>query len=477
MITNRTRRSVAFAVVAAFVLAACDGGSGDNVAGIDRTGAPAIAAYGTVNAFGSIAINGVHYDTSGATFTIDGEAGEQGDLGIGDVVLVKGTLDDGGTTGVATSVRFDNNVEGPIASIDWAAAEFVVLGQVIRVNADTSFDGAIRPPVLSALAVGDFVDVSGLVQNGGSINATRIKRRPASDQVELTGRVASNQAVQGLFAINAQIVDYQLATLKGFPGDAVGNRQRVLVKGSLMNDVVRAISVEYLSDEFRGASGELREVEGWVTRFTSTTDFAVSGLPVTTDAQTVFEQGTAADLALNVKVEVEGSLNDAGVLAATNVAFRLAAPVRIVAPVDSVSNAASSFAVLGIAVQIDVLTRLEDQSPQQLRPFALANVDVGDIVEVRGTETPAGGGTVLAALVERRAPQQDARLQGFVQSVTPPLFTVLGVQIATNGGTKLDGIGSLAQLAVGDLVKVVGQKLGDRAIDAREVRVESESDD
>src|SRR5512143_1087467 len=101
MITNGMHRLIACAVTATLVLAACGGGSGNNVAGIDRTGSPAIAAYGTVSAFGSVVVNGVHYNTSGTTFTIDGDAGAQSDLAIGDVVLVKGTLDTGGATGVA----------------------------------------------------------------------------------------------------------------------------------------------------------------------------------------------------------------------------------------------------------------------------------------------------------------------------------------------------------------------------------------
>jgi len=472
MITNGMQRLIAFVVTATLVLAACSGGSGNSVAGIDRTGAPVIASYGTVSAFGSVVVNGVHYNTSGATFTIDGDAGAQSDLGIGDVVLVKGSLDSGGATGVATSVRFDNNLEGPIASIDTAANTFVALGQVIRVTADTSFDSTIQPPALSTLTVGDVVEVSGLVQFDSSVNATRIDRRPLGGQVELSGTVALHQAGPRLFTLNTQSVDYQLATLKNFPGNAVDNGQRVLVKGSLVSGVIRATSVEYLGDEFRGTGGERREVEGSITRFTSTSDFAVSGLPVTTNAQTSFEGGTAADLALGVKVEVEGNLDDAGVLVAMKIEIRHSAPVRIVATVDSVNTAAGSFVVLGVTVKIDALTRLEDQSLQHLLPFGLANINAGDYVEIRGSETPAGSGNVLATLVERTNLQQDTQLQGFVQSVSPPQFTVLGVQVTTNGGTQFEGISGVAQLAVGDLVKATGRKLSDRAIRADEVEVD-----
>jgi hypothetical protein len=473
MITNGVQRLIAFVVTATLVLTACGGGS-DNVAGIDRTGSPVIASYGTVTAFGSVVVNGVHYDTSQTTFVIDGDSGTQADLAIGDVVLVHGTLNSGGTTGVATTVRFDNNVEGPITWIDTAANTFVALGQLARVSADTSFDVGIQPAALSGLAVGDVVEVSGLVQGDESIRATRIERRPAGGGTfEVTGVVVGTQMALRTFFVGALFVNYSVAVVSGVAGGVVANGQRVRVKGTFgANSVLVASRVDYLSDTLGGASGERREVEGVITRFVSATDFSVAGFSVTTTAQTSYEGGTAADLGLNVKVEAEGTLNGSGQLVATKIEVRHSAPVRLVANVDSVDIAANSFVALGVSVKVDALTRLEDQSSQQAQPFSLANLVAGDTVEVRGTESPAGSGQLLATLVERESSQQETEVQGFVQSVAPPLFVILGVQITTNAGTQFEGVSGVAQVVVGDLVKVGGQKLGDRALRANEVEVD-----
>jgi len=474
MITNGMQRLIAFVVTAALVLTACGGGSGNSVAGIDRTGAPAIASYGTVTAFGSVVVNGVHYNTSQTTFVIDGDSGTQADLAIGDVVLVNGTLDSGATAGVATTVLFDNDVEGPITSIDVAANTFVALGQLVRVSADTSFDVGIQPAALTGLAVGDVVEVSGLVESDASINATRIERRPSgAGPYQIIGLVMGAQAGSHTFFLGAVVVDYAAAVVSGVAGGAVANGQRVRVKGTLAaNGVLVASRVDSLSNTLGGASGDRREVEGVITRFASATDFSIGSLSVTTTAQTSYEGGTAADLGLNVKVEAEGALNGSGQLVATKIDIRRSAPVRMVASVDSVNIAANSFVALGVTVNVDALTRLEDQSSQQVQPFSLANLAAGDNVEVRGTESPAGSGQLLATFVEREASQQETQIQGFVQSVAPPLFVILGVQITTNGGTEFDGVGGVAQLAVGDLVKVSGQKLGDRALRADQVEVD-----
>ena len=475
MITNGMQRLIAFVVAATLVLAACGGGSGNNVAGIDRTGAPAIASYGTVTAFGSVVVNGVHYDTSQTRFVIDGDTGTQADLSVGDVVLVNGTLDSGGATGAATTVWFDHNVEGPVTAIDLVASTAVVLGQLVRVSADTSFDAGIQPAALSGLAVGDVIEVSGLVQGDDSINATRIGRRPpgAGGEYEVTGVVVGTQVGLHTFFLGAIFVNYSVAVVSGVAGSVVANGQHVRVKGTFGDHgVLVASRVDYLSNALGGASGERREVEGVITRFASATDFSLGLLSVTTTAQTSYEGGTAADLGLNVKVEVEGTLSASGKLVATKIDVRRSAPVRMVASVDSVDIAANSFVALGVTVNVDALTRLEDQSSLHVLPFSLANLAAGDNVEVRGTESPTGSGRLLATLVERTGAQQDTELQGFVQSITRPLFAILGVQITTNTGTQFEGVSGLAQLAVGDLVKVSGQKLGDRALSATQVEVD-----
>ena len=62
--------------------------------------------------------------------------------------------------------------------------------------------------------------------------------------------------------------------------------------------------------------------------------------------------------------------------------------------------------------------------------------------------------------------------QEILKNSQADLFVILGVQITTNGSTQFEGVGGVAQLVVGDLVRVGGQKLGDRALRADEVEVD-----
>ena len=280
--------------------------------------------------------------------------------------------------------------------------------------------------------------------------------------------MSGHDTVARTFNLNAQVVDYSAAQLEHVPDGTIANGQLVEVRGTLAAGLFQASRVEYQGDVLVGTSGERREVEGLITRFASATDFDVAGRPLTTNLQTSYEHGTASDLKLNVKVEAEGTLDSSGVLVASKIEVRRTGSVKIGALVDSVDVAANSLVVLGTVAKLDALTRLEDQSSQQAQPFALGNVVAGDYVEVRGLEQPAGSNQVQATLVQRVDARSYVELRGFVQSVAPPLLTVLGVQIDTTGA-RFEEVSSVAQLKVGDLVDVTGQRTGDHALHATRI--------
>lgn len=469
------------------VVAGCGGGGGSDdpagsnpppSGGIVRTG----FAIGPIANFGSVIVNGVRYTTTGATITFDDAPGVESDLRVGQVVSISGQLDASLTTGTASQIRFDDNVEGPVQSIDAVAGTLVVLGQTVRAGADTSFDDNIQPASLAGLVVGDIVEVSGLVMSDGSIDATRIEKKAAGELFEVHGTISSLDSVNRRFNLNALVVDYSGALLDDFPGGQPGNGQPVEAKGSALdaNGALVATQVEFEGLAVAGVAGDHVEIEGFITRFASAQDFDVSGVAVTTGAATVFEGGTAADLGLNVKVEVEGSLTASGAIAASEVDIRRATEVRVTAIVDSVNSAANSLDLLGITVRIDALTRVEDKSAAGVDPLTISSINTGDYLEVRGSELPAGSGDILASIVEREDVDTETILQGFVSTVSEPSFTILGVTITTNVATQFrdtdDSAISAAEffsrVTAGTLVKATGLETSTTTLTADEVEFE-----
>ena len=139
-------------LLTAFLMGACGGGGGGGsttpppvvtpppppTGGITRTGIS--FAAGPITGFGSVIVNGIRYDTSGAMFTKDGDPATQANFAVGHNVAITGTIDDDNTNAVAATVDFNDNVEGPVSSVDSVAGIIVVLGQTVLLGPDTSID-------------------------------------------------------------------------------------------------------------------------------------------------------------------------------------------------------------------------------------------------------------------------------------------------------------------------------------------------
>jgi len=478
-----------FSFILAVSAAGCGGSSNNSgtqlpptpppVGGIGRTG----FAIGPVANFGSIVVNGVHYDTAGATFTNDDTPAAETDLKVGHMVLVQGSIDDNLATGSADSVTFDDAVKGPVDSINLSLSQLVVLGQTILVRPSTSFDDNISPASLDGLAVDDIVEVYGFFTATGEIEATRIEKKPLGTQFEVHGTVSNHSAANFMFSINNLNVDYTNALLDNFPGGQISDGDFVEAKGMNLGAAgeLLATKVELEGAGITGEEGAHVEIEGFITRFVSDTDFDVTGIPVTTTGATIYEGGVAADLGLNVKVEVEGELDANDVIVADKVDIRRGKVIRATATVDSVDAGTDSLVMLGFTVSTDSLTRFEDKSSADVRPLTIADINAGDYLEVRGGEFPAGSGQILATIVERDDVDSRTILQGFVTNVADPTLTIMGVTIETNGAIFRDVDDSILTpgeffnlVDVNSLVKVRGTESSATTITATEVELELE---
>jgi len=470
--TMKCFRSCTLMLSAALV--AC-GGSDEMFAGIDARGTPvrvSVVAKGTITGFGSIIVNGIRFDTASASIDVDGNAGTQSDLKVGHVVVVRGTMNDDGTDAVADAVSSGDLVEGPISAINTTAGTITVLGQLIVIGDDTSFDD-ISPASIDGLNVNDTVEVSGFFLADGSISATRIERKSAGSEFEVTGHISNLTATT--FQINDLTVDFSAAQLDDFPAGSPENGQRVEVKGNNLggNGQLLATRVEFKGDELEADDGDQVEIEGFITLFESALDFEVDGIPVITNASTVFENGESGDLALNSKVEVEGPIDANGIITATKVQIKLANFIRIEGIVELVTD--TSVTILGVQINVDSLTRFEDKSAVRLEIFGQTDINVGDYLETRGFEIASG---VVATRVEREDFDDEVAIRAFVDSVSAPNFTIRGVPIETNAATvfrdTLDQVipaGDFFAQAMGRLVEAEGSP-NNGGILANEVEME-----
>ena len=468
------------ALAAVLVLGACGGGS---MSGGSATNAVGVATSGVISAFGSVFVNGVRYDITAARLQKNGKSVMQSALAVGEVALVHGKQDRASGQGSAESVDVEDNVIGP-AAINVVANTLTVLGQQVIVTANTSFAASIVPGDLSGLLTDDLIEVSGLVDASGAITATRIGRAEAGEALQALGAVAHLDAAAHTFMINGLKVEFSTATLEGFAPGQPADADVVIVRGTAFDAATVTLTATEVrradSERSAAGSGERVEQEGLVTRFMSATDFDVNGAPVTTTANTIFKDGAAGNIALNVRLEVHGTLDANQVLIADVVEIDHVAVVALAATVESVDSANHTLQVLGVTISVDATTRFEDKSSAHIQLFTLQNVNVGDSVLVRGFESPAASGKLQAQRLERVAPSTEVEVRGPFTASTAPQFKILSVVIdATNatfgdveGHTSMASADFFAQ-APGQVVEVRGTAAGD-VVTASQVRIDHE---
>ena len=467
-------RQFLLATVIAMVAVACgSGGSGIS----QSSGATPLIATGTITGFGSVYVNGIHFQTTSATIRKNGQTVDQSQLAVGEVARIKGSKNDADGTGDADEVDVDEAVIGPIDKIDTTGGTVTVLAQIVKINAGTSFSKDIQPADITGLKTGDVIHVSGMTDSSGAIVATRIEKGSASSPLQVVGTVAGLNAGSHTFMINALTVDYSSANLTGFASGAPSNGDVVEAQGTSFDATTQTLTATHVQREMtdQEEAGDDRDMEreGLITRFASATDFDVAGKPVTTTSSTEYHNGTAADLALNVKVEVEGMLNSSNVLVASVVTFERNGDIELQGPAANVSASAGTLTVLGVQVTVISRTRVEDDSSSAMAMFNLSNVSDGDTVRVHGVESPAGSGKVVATRLERLPPSPTVIVKGPFMAGTSPDFTVLGITIDGSAATIGDGHGGMMPLAtfftqaVGHEVRVEGTLSGTTVMASR----------
>jgi hypothetical protein len=296
--------------------------------GIGGTGAAGVTV-GPITNFGSIFVNDAELDISNATVTLEGVPGDSNDpnfgLKLGMVVKVEGEFSADGLTGVAVSVEFQDNLEGPVDDVDPPGNELTVLGHTVVVTTSTIFSGF---SALSDLASGNMVEVSGLPDATGAIVATRIEKKGNTfddvGELEIKGTISN--LTPTTFTIGLLVVDYSSVQLEDLPSGGLTNGLFVEVKsteppaGGVV--VANEIEKETPYSESLGGEGDRVEVEGFVTEFSAIDQpFRVNGVLVQTEATTQYEGGLPGDVANGARLEVEGVLDADGVLIAAKVEF------------------------------------------------------------------------------------------------------------------------------------------------------------
>ena len=435
--------------LAAGTVAGCGGGgSGDG----GTSGATSISSVGTVTGFGSIYVNGIEFETNNASYRVDDEDRfDDSSLAVGMKVRVKGTINPDGVSGNATSILYDDDVEGPVDAgsltvADPATKTFTIFGLLIKADAtQTVFDDGAT---FDTLADGQKLEVSGYF-DGNQIVATRIeKQNDLDDEFEVKGTVTSydgatisltlqNGASAGPFNISPNAI-------LEIPADPVG--QFVEVKLADQGGNLLAIKIESDDDDLLDDDEDDVSIRG-VLMDDGSGGFLINSVPFAVSDNTEYEPASLkGSLVSGMEVKVEGHMQG-GILIAEEIETE-DGEIEIEARVIDVSFSDAKNGVvtldMGNSQSLEVLsdnsTLFEDDSSSDSNDddsFNLDELAMGmDFVEVEAYRNDAGD--LVATSIERDE-AGNTRLEAPLDSFDPNVsVTLLGITWTVDSGTTYE---------------------------------------
>jgi hypothetical protein len=398
-------------------------------------------------------VNGVEFETDSSTFDVDGASGTQDDLAIGMIVQVSGTISPDGTTGDATSISYNDQLQGPVTGLtapdaDGIARSFMVLGtNVIIDSGSTSFDvsGDVTLPVntsfdFDSIAEDNNVEVSGFFDSSGNLRATRIELKDitfdANSIIEIKGTIS---ALSGnTFNLAGLSVDASSATLDDLP-NGLQDGLFVEVKGTLDTSRTSLTATKVDAEDNSVDDTDEFELEGIVTDYISDSNFKVND--ITVDASSASREPSSLTLSNDARIEVEGAIVN-GILVASEIESE-GGDIKVHAKVTEVTAAAGSFKVSPvtgqeITVTITTGTQIEDDV-NEIKQFTLYNLNIDDFVEVRGYDDGSGG--ITAVEIDVDVPDKVV-VQGHATAATGDssngTITVFGITFDFNNSTDFE---------------------------------------
>lgn len=473
----RAISKLTFAALLGMLLFGCGGGGGATPSG--GIGGTGVVSSGTITAFGSVWHNGVEYETVGAVFEKNDIIVEASATAGDDQVhfrrgmRVKVNGSNTGATGTATRIEFDNDIKGPISALsvvgtDGRFKDLTIFGRTVRIDRDsTIFDDGVPGFSFSTVAVNDIVEVSALSDAAGIINAGYIELKgdlitTPNPLVELKGIIAGLDTTGNQFSIGTVTVNYSdtTTTFDNVPGSnetGLANGDFVEVKGTYQNaTTVQATRIEIEGGLFGNDEVQV-EIEGIVTAFVDQSNFSISidgnpsnTIPVDASGATTIEPGGLFSdglIGVGTKVEVEGPIVG-GTLIAEEVKLR-GNLVKVEATVLIIGASSITLQITPtdtVTLNVDTQTQYRDDFGTS--PFGLAQIGVGDYLEVRGGWN---GSSATLTEVRRRdrdiAPADgnldgggdDVILQGPLDApATTGGLSIMGVNFTFDGGTSFE---------------------------------------
>ena len=255
-------------------------------------------------------------------------------------------------------------------------------------------------------------------------------------------------------------MDYSQASFANGSAAALGNHIRVEVQGALEGSVLVAQRISFKPAAPAPAAQTRVLHEGLVSEFASAADFRLGDLRVNAQGATL-AQGQLGDIANGLRLALEGVMDANGVVQASKVYVQQPSQVKVRGQVEAIDLARNQLTLMGQVYNASGLTAFEDRSSLANRFIGLAQLAVGDYVELFAR---AEGDEWLALRIRRLNDGGSVQLSGPLNRIeSSSLVVVMGVQVDISG---LVDSAWILELRPGTRVSLSGVQTGPQSIKA-----------
>lgn len=351
----------------------------------------------------------------------------------------------------ADSVSTENHVKGPVTSLD----PFQVFGQDIVINADT-----VLVDNNGTFALGDLLEVSGYFDSSNVFLATRVEKSNSLNKWKIFGYL--EQVNGNLVTIGQLTFDTTNMTLTNCNAPLTqGDLVKIKLTPIMNFDPANAIDTV---SEFKCKNGLVDvpddqdgdfefEVEGFVSEVIDANNFIMNNQQVAITANTVFRNGTAADIVVDIKLEVEGALDSTtNILTADKIKFKNT-KIKMTGPVATADLNADQVTIFGISAIFNAFTEDKDG--------LIANgMTMDSNIKIEGYVDSAGNVFVEEIKSKGAFDSSNVRLRGPADNMATDSLTILGVNVDTTNALffmeeqSIDAATFFASVATGSIVDI-----------------------
>ena len=456
-------------------------GGGNNTDDGTATTTTTVVSEGVITGFGSVYVNGQRYRSENAEIAVgNSPAADEAQLKVGMVVTVAASASDNGEDPDAQQIRYEEHLQGPVSFIDREAEQIEVLGQTILFDDLTEFDETD----IETLSVGDFIEVSGYINDEGNFYATLVELETEETEIKLKGEIANLDVDAQTFSLAELTIDYSAAEYEDMTADDLADGLFVKVEGDDFDGdtlTLTASSIENKEDNDIDNDAEEVTIAGIVKDYDSESGvFSVNRYEFTLNDDTEFDDGSLDTLANGVIVKVEGRF-ESEQLIAEEIEFKATdARSKTEGQVTDLNADNETFVIDNTTFSVTPETQYEDESGLDERSFTFDDIAVNDWLKVISRQDDQGN---TIALKVKRIDQEDreGEVKGRVSDVSAEGMTIANVAVGFNENTEFEGEDDsisierfieLVQSNPAVIVEVEGEYDGDTLI-AAEVEVET----